>query len=101
MSLHGAKFIITDIKNKKNKFGDKIFFVDNVIIFLHDIAIKKRELFKGQVIGITGSIGKTSVKENLKYFLSHNFKVSASIKSYNNYLGVILSLVNLCIACRS
>ena len=92
---NGAKFIITDIKNKKDKFGDNIVFVDNVIIFLHDIAIKKRELFKGQVIGITGSIGKTSVKENLNYFLSKNYKVSYSIKSYNNYLGVIISLLNM------
>ena len=91
----GAKYIITDtpIKNKK-KFKN-IIIVKNTLCFLLKIANHKRKLFKGNVIGITGSVGKTSVKENLKYFLSFYTKVSASIKSYNNYLGVIISLINI------
>ena len=40
-------------------------------------------------------MGKTSVKENLKFLLSFESKVSASIKSYNNYLGVLISLINM------
>ena len=52
-------------------------------------------MYAGIVVGITGSAGKTSVKESLKFFLSKKFKVSASIKSYNNYLGVIISLLNI------
>ena len=89
---NGAKYIVTDLYFKKD---NKIIIVKHVLNFLFEVAKEKRKLYKGKVIGITGSVGKTSVKENLKYFLSHNFKVSASIKSYNNYLGVILSLVNL------
>ena len=92
---NGASFVITDkvFDRKINK--SSIIQVDNVLEFLNLIAIEKRELYKGTVIGITGSIGKTSVKENLKYFLKDSFKVSASIKSYNNFLGVILSLLNM------
>ncbi len=56
---------------------------------------KKRNLYTGKVIGITGSLGKTTLKEYLKFFLSINHKVSASIKSYNNILGVSISLANL------
>ena len=69
--------------------------VKSTLTFLLGLANHKRNLFKGKVIGITGSIGKTSVKENLRYLLSKKYNVSASIKSYNNYLGVLLSLGNL------
>ena len=40
-------------------------------------------------------MGKTSIKEFLNFFLSSQGTVSASIKSYNNYLGVLISLINM------
>ncbi len=91
----GAEYIITDKIVLRKLRNHKLIIVKNQIVFLSQIAILKRKLFKGSVVGITGSIGKTSLKENLKFFLSNYFKVSASIKSYNNYLGVIISLLNL------
>ena len=63
--------------------------------FLLSTAKIKRNIFKGKVIGITGSVGKTTLKENLKYFISQTSTVSVSIKSYNNYLGVLISLINI------
>jgi UDP-N-acetylmuramoyl-tripeptide--D-alanyl-D-alanine ligase len=91
----GAKYIITESKTKLNQYKNKIFHVDKILKFLEKTAIEKRYLYEGKTIGITGSIGKTSVKENLNYFLSKKFKVSYSIKSYNNYLGVLISLINI------
>ena len=91
---NGAKYIIVE-KKISNFKGAKIIVVDNVLKFLLVLAKEKRKKFKGKVIGITGSIGKTSLKECLKFFLEPTFNVSASIKSYNNFLGVILSLLNL------
>ena len=92
--IKGAKYIVSDkdtaLKQKKNKF----LLIENSNLLLLKIANKKRNLFKGKVIAITGSLGKTSVKENLKYFLSMKTKVSASVKSYNNELGVLLSIIN-------
>ena len=82
---NGAKYIITDKIVEDNDTKNNILLVDNTLDFIEELAIYKRNLFKGQIIGITGSIGKTSVKENLKYFLSPHMKVSASIKSFNNY----------------
>ena len=91
----GSKYVITDKVPLRIYKVDKIFVIKNVFSFLNEIAVRKRKNYKGKIIGITGSIGKTSVKENLKYFISKKFKVFASIKSYNNYLGVIISLINL------
>ena len=90
----GAKYIISDKKIQDDQINS-LLQVDNALLYLFNIARKKRSIFKGKIIAVTGSIGKTSVKENLKYFLSHQVKVSASIKSYNNSLGVMVSLLNL------
>ena len=91
----GAKYIITDKKFKKTSYYEKILLVKNIYIFLEKLSIKKRSLYHGIVIGITGSAGKTSLKENLKFFLKKKFTVSASIKSYNNSLGVMISILNM------
>ena len=91
----GARYIITDKKIDINTHNENIVVVQNSLHFLKKISVEKRKLYNGKVIGITGSIGKTSIKENLKFFLNSYFIISASIKSYNNYLGVIISLINL------
>ena len=91
----GARYIITDKKIDINSHNEKIVVVHNSLHFLKKISVEKRKLYNGKVIGITGSIGKTSIKENLKFFLNSHFIISASIKSYNNYLGVIISLINI------
>ena len=91
----GAKYCITDKEPKSSKKNKKILLVKNIQNFLIDLSEKKRSIYYGQVIGITGSAGKTSLKEYLKFFLRKKFKVSASIKSYNNKLGVIISILNM------
>jgi len=91
----GAKYIITDRKLADNFIFNKILVVDDILTFLLSIANLKRSIFKGKVIGITGSIGKTTLKENLKYLISQTTTVSASAKSYNNYLGVLISIINI------
>ena len=82
----GAKYCITDKKLSKSSSDQNILLVENIQKFLLDLSQIKRSLYTGNVIGITGSAGKTTLKEYLKYYLSKKFKVSASIKSYNNNL---------------
>ena len=91
----GAKYCITNkkIQNKKNL--DKIYYVRDINFFLKSLAIKKRNCFKGKVIGITGSAGKTTLKTTLSFFMKKKYNVSFSHKSYNNFLGVILSILNM------
>ncbi len=62
---------------------------------LNDLAFYARQRFRGRLVAITGSVGKTSTKELLTSVLSKFGKTHCSPKSYNNYLGVPLTLVNI------
>ena len=87
----GAKLIISSKKIKNKRF----LKVDNEIKFLNDYAEKKRELSLAKVFAITGSAGKTSLKNLIKYLLEKYGSTLSSPKSFNNYLGVPLSLSQL------
>lgn len=54
-----------------------------------------RNNFKGTVIGLTGSSGKTTTKEELRFILSQFGKVYATAGNHNNFIGVPESLCNL------
>ena len=89
----GAKYVVSSKKN--NKYKKKIIQVKNEINFLNSFAAKKRNTSSAKIIAITGSAGKTSLK-NLTNELLKNFdKTFCSPKSYNNHYGVPLSLSQL------
>lgn len=67
--------------------------VDNALQALQRLAAAHREAFKGCVVGITGSNGKTVVKEWVARALPQSVKFFASPMSYNSQLGVALSLL--------
>ncbi|MBN9565058.1 MAG: UDP-N-acetylmuramoyl-tripeptide--D-alanyl-D-alanine ligase [Alphaproteobacteria bacterium] len=54
-----------------------------------------REKTRARIIGITGSVGKTSVRTALEVLLSRQGKTTASQKSFNNHWGVPYSLCHL------
>ncbi len=89
----GGKYIVTS-KNIK-KFKKKIIKVDNEFSFLNHFASQKREKSKAKIIAVTGSAGKTSLKNLIKDQLDKFGKTFCSPKSFNNYLGVPLSLSEL------
>jgi len=49
--------------------------------------------YKPEIIGITGSVGKTSAKEAIYTVLKRKFKVRRNIKNYNNEIGVPLTII--------
>jgi len=51
--------------------------------------------YKPEVIGITGSVGKTSAKEAVYAVLKAKFKVRQSLKNYNNEIGVPLTIIGV------
>lgn len=68
------------------------FVVDNVLEAMQKLAAKIRELFGGQVIAITGSRGKTVLKEWLTMLLPD--ALYSSPRSYNSQIGVALSILS-------
>ncbi|WP_430399781.1 bifunctional UDP-N-acetylmuramoyl-tripeptide:D-alanyl-D-alanine ligase/alanine racemase [Flavobacterium sp.] len=76
---------------------DKAHFivVKNTLKALQKTAIYYRNLFQFPTIGITGSNGKTIVKEWLNFLLSPDFKIVRSPKSYNSQVGVPLSIFGI------
>ena len=72
-----------------------LLFVDDTLAALQALAAYKRSLYHGPVIGITGSNGKTVVKEWLYQLLKDDYRITRSPKSYNSQIGVPLSVWQL------
>ena len=69
-----------------------IWFVRDVVVALQRLAEYHRRQFDIPVVGITGSNGKTIVKDWIVQLLAQDHKVVASPKSYNSQIGVPLSV---------
>ena len=72
--------------------GSNFLLVNEVLSALHSLAAYHRRQFAIPVIGITGSNGKTIVKEWLYQLLQEDFTIVRSPKSYNSQIGVPLSV---------
>jgi alanine racemase len=81
-------YIPAECKGKAN-----FIVVENTLNALQQFAAYYRSLFEFPVIGLTGSNGKTIVKEWLNFLLSPDFNVIRSPKSYNSQVGVPLSVL--------
>jgi alanine racemase len=75
--------------------GAVFLVVEDVLVALQLMASWHRGRLSGVVMGITGSNGKTIVKEWLWELLKDDFSVGKSPRSYNSGLGVALSLLNV------
>ncbi len=69
-----------------------IITVPNALEALQALAAYKRSLYDCPVIAITGSHGKTVVKEWLYQLLKHDYRITRSPRSYNSQIGVPLSV---------
>ena len=85
-------FVVTHIPEN---VADKatFFVVADTKMALQKFAVYYRSLFDFPVIGITGSNGKTIVKEWLNFLLSPDYNIIRSPKSYNSQIGVPLSVI--------
>ena len=88
-------FIVSDYSDEFQKYDDCGFIVvADTLQALQKLAAWHRSQFQIPVVGITGSNGKTIVKEWL-FEVLHNRAVLRSPKSYNSQVGVPLSVWNL------
>ncbi len=75
-----------------------VWYADDTLLAMHQLAKASRAKYKGLVIGITGSNGKTIVKEWLYQLLADSQNIWRSPRSYNSQLGVALSLLQMDLA---
>jgi alanine racemase len=85
-------FVVSESLENFKDFDANFYQVDDPVLAMQQIAAKHRKQFNYQVLGITGSNGKTIVKEWLSSILSNDFSVIKSPNSYNSQIGVPLSV---------
>ena len=79
----------------KKEYKNKTFFVNDSVEFLQKFAKKWRETLDVKVIGITGSNGKTTVKDITYQLLSSKYKGKKTEGNYNNHIGLPFTLLRL------
>ncbi|MFQ6031965.1 MAG: UDP-N-acetylmuramoyl-tripeptide--D-alanyl-D-alanine ligase [Candidatus Zixiibacteriota bacterium] len=80
---------------KKGLKGIPVVLVEDTKKALRDIASWHRSKFEVPTVAVTGTNGKTTTKDMIAEVLSSKFKILKSIKSYNNLVGVPLTLFEL------
>ncbi|HEX6914566.1 MAG TPA: Mur ligase domain-containing protein, partial [Chitinophagaceae bacterium] len=92
----GVRSFVVETGFDSARWPDAAFLqVDSVLEALQTLAAYHRRLFNIPVIGITGSNGKTIVKEWLFQLLSPEYNIARSPRSYNSQIGVPLSVWQL------
>ena len=97
---NGAKTVIVenidfeenDIKNFANK---NIILVKSTMDAIKEIATYKRSLYNIPVVGITGSVGKTSTKDIIANVISQKYKTLKTQGNNNNNIGLPFTLFRL------
>lgn len=88
----GASLVIAD---NTDVVDERIVKVSDTIATMQDLATKYRNKLDVQVIGITGSNGKTSTKDIIYSLLSKKAKTLKTEGNYNNHIGLPYTLLNV------
>ena len=87
-----ASLIIVNVKTSH----PKLVYSKNTQLFIINFCKFIINSYKGKIIAITGSVGKTTFKENIYNILkNNNFKTYRSYKNYNNIQGLQFSIMNM------
>jgi len=91
----GACAAIVSQKPTDGRKDDNLLLVKNTTRALEDLGRASRARTNARVVGITGSVGKTGVKEALASILSKQGKTHATIGNLNNHFGLPLTLARM------
>lgn len=91
---NGAKTCIVTRKDLKPVKAN-VIYVEDAQLALDRLVQYKFDLIKPLIIGITGSVGKTSTRDIMHKILSEKFKVFKSEKNYNERRGLPLNAINI------
>lgn len=88
-------FVVQSLDEVDRTFEANFLIVDNTLDALQELATQHRRQFDIPIIAITGTRGKTTVKEWLYQLLADDYRIVRSPRSYNSQIGVPLSLWEL------
>ncbi len=91
----GAAMAVVSHADEEMKATGPLLVVEEPLQALRRLAVAARERVKGRVIGVTGSVGKTTTKEMLALAFSSVGRVHAAKASFNNHWGVPLTLARM------
>jgi len=95
----GAAAAIANRQSPAPAPGEKgdgaILFVPDTLVALQKIAAWARQQWGGDVVGVTGSAGKTSTKDIIAAMLAVRMPAGKTIGNFNNHVGVPLSILRL------
>lgn len=98
--VDGHKFVngvyeqgaVCALVEKEEGISGTYILVDSTLKAIKDIAEGYRKTLKAKVVGITGSVGKTSTKEMVASILSQKYKVTKTLGNFNNEIGLPLTV---------
>ncbi len=91
----GASACILDNSKAINDKTGTIILVDDTVKAIQSLAKYKRSLYNIPVIAVTGSVGKTSVKDIVYAVVSSQYKTLSTKGNMNNHIGVPLTILKL------
>lgn len=92
---NGASVCIIDKDTKVESEDATIILVDDTVKALQELARYKRSLYDIPVIAVTGSVGKTSVKDMIYHVVKSKYKTLATALNFNNHIGLPLTILGL------
>lgn len=93
--LNGASVCILDNENVVDEKIGTIIIVDNTILALGILASYKRSQYDIPVVAVTGSVGKTSVKDMINEVLKMKYNALCTKENFNNDIGLPLTILGL------
>ena len=85
-----------NVEEIKEKYKNaSIILVEDTTKALQEIASFKREMYDIPVVGVTGSVGKTSTKDIIASVMAKKFNVLKTLGNYNNQIGLPLTVLRL------
>jgi UDP-N-acetylmuramoyl-tripeptide--D-alanyl-D-alanine ligase len=87
--------VVNGSTENRNAYASPVAVVENTMDALGKVAADYRSTFTGTVIGVTGTSGKTTVKEMLLTVLGKKFSVHGTKGNFNNQIGLPLSVFGL------